>query len=199
MSCIIKNYLYLGGASDVTAEFITKNNIRTIINVAIECDDIVENIRYFKYDLYDDFVDISRHFAEVVGIIKNGFKFGGVLVHCKAGISRSASFVVAYMIKEIRMSVVGALEYIGRTRHVSPNPCFMRQLMHLEMTTLGTNSFAPKIDDYTIRCILAYAKLCRSMYGIVNEFYIETGKDVSETYDKVRDFDDKYSFLYLLF
>lgn len=42
---------------------------------------------------------LSRFFDEGADFIHNHLKYGNVLVHCYAGISRSASLVVAYLIK----------------------------------------------------------------------------------------------------
>ncbi|XP_003378466.1 putative dual specificity phosphatase, catalytic domain protein [Trichinella spiralis] len=52
-----------------------------------------------------------------------------VLVHCKKGISRSASTVIAYAMKEYGMPVEEALNYVKDKRNcITPNRGFMEQL-----------------------------------------------------------------------
>ncbi len=41
---------------------------------------------------------------EVSELVENGRKKGGVLVHCYAGVSRSSSFVIAYVIQKLRVT-----------------------------------------------------------------------------------------------
>lgn len=52
-----------------------------------------------------------------------------VLVHCKMGVSRSGSTVIAYAMKEYGWSLERALGHVRERRPiVHPNPGFMRQL-----------------------------------------------------------------------
>jgi dual specificity phosphatase 12 len=43
---------------------------------------------------------LLRYFPAAVAFIREGIMRGGVLVHCYAGVSRSASCVIAYLMKE---------------------------------------------------------------------------------------------------
>ncbi|ATY60507.1 Dual specificity catalytic domain [Cordyceps militaris] len=53
---------------------------------------------------------------------------GGVLVHCHQGVSRSASMVIAYIMRKQRISVDDTLAAVKAKRRVRPNPNFMEQL-----------------------------------------------------------------------
>lgn len=57
-----------------------------------------------------------------------------VFVHCDAGIDRSATVVVAYLMWRDRKSRYDALEIVSRKREVKPNPAFMELLGHWEET-----------------------------------------------------------------
>lgn len=73
------------------------------------------------------------------------------LVHCKQGISRSATLIVAYIMKHRRMNLATALSTLQAQRPaVQPNNGFMRELIRLEMELYGTTSldesdYAPPI------------------------------------------------------
>lgn len=58
--------------------------------------------------------------------LKNGHK---VLVHCQAGISRSATIVIAFVMRALHKDLDDALDYVKMKRPVvNPNRGFLRQL-----------------------------------------------------------------------
>jgi protein-tyrosine phosphatase len=58
---------------------------------------------------------------------------GGVLVHCAAGISRSASFVIAYLMYSEKLAFKEAAAAVKEVRPViCPNPGFVLQLKEWE-------------------------------------------------------------------
>lgn len=182
MSCIIKNYLFLSGFGEVTDTFKTQNNIKTIINVAEECvNDIDINVKFYKFNIYDDFVDIHQYFDEIISIINEGFTHGGVLVHCHAGLSRSATIVIAFLIKEMRMSLHSAYNFVSNKRPIKPNPHFMKQLIQFEKEILSTNSYDEYIDDYTVGYIMDCLRVQYTMFNIVKDVYIKSERDVIKT------------------
>jgi len=66
-----------------------------------------------------------------------------VFVHCSAGMSRSATITIAYLIKHQDMSLIQALQVCKEARPVvSPNQGFMEQLVKFEVSVRGT----PTID-----------------------------------------------------
>ncbi len=55
------------------------------------------------------------------------------LVHCKMGVSRSASTVIAYAMKEYGWSLEKAYNFVKQKRSIAqPNAAFMRQLAEYE-------------------------------------------------------------------
>ena len=55
------------------------------------------------------------------------------MVHCYAGVSRSATIIIAYLMQEKRLTFVEALKYVRRRRPiVCPNFGFQKQLLDFE-------------------------------------------------------------------
>uniref|UniRef100_UPI003AAD0CC6 dual specificity protein phosphatase 7-like isoform X2 n=1 Tax=Centroberyx gerrardi TaxID=166262 RepID=UPI003AAD0CC6 len=64
----------------------------------------------------------------------------GILVHCLAGISRSVTVTVAYLMQRLNLSLNDAYDFVKRKKsNISPNFNFMGQLLDFERT-LGLHS-----------------------------------------------------------
>uniref|UniRef100_A0A0G4FAJ6 Protein-serine/threonine phosphatase n=1 Tax=Chromera velia CCMP2878 TaxID=1169474 RepID=A0A0G4FAJ6_9ALVE len=111
-----------------------ENGITHIINC---CADICENafperFNYLTYWLKDTKTeDISVFFHQTLEWIDKALEGGGrVLVHCREGVSRSASFAVAYLMWKKRLPFEKAFELVRQTRAVAnPNTGFTYQLL----------------------------------------------------------------------
>ncbi len=65
---------------------------------------------------------------------------GRVLVHCQAGISRSATICLAYLMKKKRVRLEEAFDFVKQRRSIiSPNFSFMGQLLQFESQVLATS------------------------------------------------------------
>lgn len=92
------------GSKDYKLDHLEKRNICYILNLSPECiisDDICnnENIIMMKMNVKDnsDF-DITAYLNDGVKFIYDALNSGnGILVHCRMGISRSSTFVIAYL------------------------------------------------------------------------------------------------------
>lgn len=140
----VTDHLYLTGARGLSAYDIESNNIRYIINTTLESPMLrlsgVECFRIPVNDLPTEF--IYAYFDEVADkincIVTRNEK---VVVHCVAGVSRSASFVLAYLMKYHKTSLRDAYKYLHLRRPVvRPNNGFFKQLIDYERTLFGVNS-----------------------------------------------------------
>ena len=73
---------------------------------------------------------LSNHFKDALDFIKNAIAEGkNVLVHCFAGVSRSASVVIAYLMKYHKMEFNAAVSFVRAKRPwINPNYGFQAQL-----------------------------------------------------------------------
>jgi len=72
---------------------------------------------------------------------------GKVLVHCQAGVSRSPTLVVAYLMARYGQPLMDAFQLVKQRRPiVAPNFNFMGQLMEFEQRC-RRGELSPVIDD----------------------------------------------------
>ena len=70
---------------------------------------------------------------DVADFIHESLSRGNLFIHCKGGISRSPTFLIAYYIKYRQMNFEDALKLIkSKRKHVSPNDGFVEQLRQFE-------------------------------------------------------------------
>lgn len=138
ISCVLPN-LYLSGKCFADDKAIhDKYNIRSIINVDDRCVNFFENDNEYTYFVIKEIdspsTDLKKYFQSSTEFIQREISLGkSVLVHCGAGVSRSATIVLAYLMGVEKMSLDDALEFLQDKRSVvQPNIGFHIQLMEFE-------------------------------------------------------------------
>ena len=108
------------------------NGIGHILNVTREIDNFFPGqFDYLNVRVYDDeATELLKHWDRTYKYIRRAVESGSrVLVHCKMGVSRSASVVIAYAMKVKDLHLKEALHYVKERRAcVKPNASFMHQL-----------------------------------------------------------------------
>jgi len=109
-----------------------------------------EPLQYMLVPVKDEAAEpISDYFDESFTFIEGALHSSkSVLIHCEAGRSRSATVLLAYLMKSQRLSLSEALSKIKlQNRAVFPNDGFISQL-HQYAETIGVKS---ALQDYIIK------------------------------------------------
>lgn len=128
--------LFLGDIQAAKDELMLKNmQVTFILTVAGSANLIFqEPITHKLIPAGDhDAFPLKKYFAETFEFIERGLNNGNVLVHCFAGISRSTSIVLAFLMKKNGCSLEGAMGLVKSKRQcVQPNKGFWKQLEEYE-------------------------------------------------------------------
>ncbi|KAG7481538.1 hypothetical protein MATL_G00067620 [Megalops atlanticus] len=144
-------FLFLGSAYHASKkDMLDAMGISALLNVSSNCPNHFEGIYQYKCIPVEDNhkEDISSWFIEAIEYIDSVKDSNGrVLVHCQAGISRSATICLAYLMKRKRVRLEEAFEFVRQRRSViSPNFSFMGQLLQFESQVLATSCSAEAVS-----------------------------------------------------
>jgi len=136
----VSPFMYIGNmkdASDVT--MLERLGIDHVLNVTAVSPlyTMEKSITYKQLQAADNgYQNLKQYFDEAFSFIDKARDSGGsVLIHCQAGVSRSPTIAVAYLIKQLPMSMVEAYKFVKARRSIiSPNLNFMGQLLEFEQT-----------------------------------------------------------------
>ncbi|XP_027719945.1 protein phosphatase Slingshot homolog 1 isoform X1 [Vombatus ursinus] len=134
---LIFDHLYLGSEWNASnLEELQGSGVDYILNVTREIDNFFPGLfAYHNIRVYDEeTTDLLAHWNEAYHFINKAKKnHSKCLVHCKMGVSRSASTVIAYAMKEFGWPLEKAFNYVKQKRSIArPNAGFMRQLSEYE-------------------------------------------------------------------
>jgi predicted protein tyrosine phosphatase len=133
--------LFLGSLDAANDErWLRENNISSILGMI----DIQTKFPGIEYLVFGDIEDtqsqnIVKYFGRCFKFIEKGISSGGnVLVHCYAGISRSTSVAVGFIMYKNGTSLESTLSNVKRARSiVSPNYGFLSQLEVFDRMSKG--------------------------------------------------------------
>eukprot|EP01061_Rhynchopus_euleeides_P022072 TRINITY_DN35976_c0_g1_i1.p1 TRINITY_DN35976_c0_g1~~TRINITY_DN35976_c0_g1_i1.p1 ORF type:complete len:268 (+),score=43.85 TRINITY_DN35976_c0_g1_i1:220-1023(+) len=152
-------WLYLGAALDANKEsYIRKLNITHIVNLTQETAGITqwEFVKYLHITVKDHSDEpISDHFEEVITWLEDVRRTQGrVLVHCKQGISRSATMTIAYVMHLCRVPYRVAHDAVqSRRPAINPNLGFVTALEAFQKSLQIPHELSP---TYTRQVLAEY-------------------------------------------
>ncbi|GIZ01347.1 dual specificity protein phosphatase 7 [Caerostris extrusa] len=132
--------LYLGNASDSCDwNSLEKYGIHYVLNVTPNLPNTFEEagmgMKYMQIPIQDHWSqNLSSFFPQAINFIDEARKSKlGVLVHCLAGISRSVTITLAYLMHELNIPLNEAYDFVQRRKaNISPNLNFLGQLKDFE-------------------------------------------------------------------
>ncbi|KAK3242311.1 hypothetical protein CYMTET_47992 [Cymbomonas tetramitiformis] len=176
--------IWLGGASaSRDLDHLRAANIAYILNITeTEPNHFEDQIKYLKVPVpdYDNtnllvFFEVCCDFMASAGVQKKG-----VLVHCAAGVSRSCTALVAYLMKHYEWSLEDALAKVkAKRRVIKPNPGFLSQLeewqQHLQNGSLPSTNPPPSAPvnmtetEGSIRRVQPWLERSKALYMLSNQ------------------------------
>lgn len=136
---ILPSKLYLSG-DDVASnyEMLKEKKITHVLNLTTSFKNQFEDKFVYKTIKIDDNLNenIYKYFNESFEFIDDAIKDENsrVLVHCNMGVSRSPSFIIAYLLqKRVYETYIDAYDHVAKCRCIIyPNLNFVKQLIQLE-------------------------------------------------------------------
>ncbi|KAK4879137.1 hypothetical protein RN001_007283 [Aquatica leii] len=142
---VTKN-LYLCSAMSVHSSTLQLLGVTCVINATLELPDTPlpnDRVQYYRISVYDaPNEDIKQHFSTCSDLIqKVACASGKTLLHCTAGVSRSATLCIAYLMKYHNFTLLDAYNYLKLRRPIiKPNCGFFKQLIDYEVELYDINT-----------------------------------------------------------
>lgn len=130
MSEICHN-LFIGSFEDALSSKFMTERPTAVLNVSRDLMRSPYAVEYLQLPVNDNpNENISVYFNKAISFIESALKRNmRVLVHCFAGISRSATVVIAYLMKKCNMTFNEAYKFVKARRNIiNPNMGFVYQL-----------------------------------------------------------------------
>lgn len=132
---ILEN-IYLGGiGAAMNTKWLRNTKITHVLDCGSDNRKRQPDLKYLEFWLMQDDPDqeLNEYFDRAHAFIDEGNKAGAVLVHCRAGSSRSAAILISYLMAKRGYSFDDALKLAQSKRWiVHPNSGFVKQLKSLK-------------------------------------------------------------------
>lgn len=158
----IRPYLFLGSQEHASKlKTLRDFNIDAILNVTTEIENFFpsEGFEYCNCPVLDSAVTNIYSIFEACFAFIDKIRFSGrrLLVHCHAGVSRSTTICVAYLMRTEGLKYEQAMKWVTKCRPVvAPNLGFLSQLMDYE-NILQSNSVMRRQRSTSFHCVSAFS------------------------------------------
>jgi len=130
-------FLYLGSLYTAREEEYLKTlQVNYVLNAAHDLENFFpQSFTYCNVAIQDkEASNILQYFTESNQFIENARASGAViLVHCRGGVSRSVTLIIAYLLWKYQLPLKKAFHYMKQRKNsVAPNKGFMEQLLKYE-------------------------------------------------------------------
>lgn len=175
--CIIEDQLYLGNINIAQdEELLKKLGINMILNFCKDCP-FYKDQSFFSvtHNYVEDKPSSNIEWGDKTSeLIENGLKEGKkILVHCAAGISRSSSCILHFLMTKRNMPLKEAFDLVRSKRNIiCPSAGFFRNLSEIDNKLFGKYSFT--LEDYSI-------------FVISETFPTISKEEIKGIYDKIKE------------
>lgn len=146
-------HLYLGSQKDVlNKDLMAQNGITYVLNASNTCPkpDFISESHFMRIPVNDNYCEKLLPWLEKTNEFIDKAKVSNcrVIVHCLAGISRSATIAIAYIMKTMGLSSDDAYRFVkDRRPSISPNFNFLGQLLEFEKDLRLLQALTSNSDD----------------------------------------------------
>lgn len=189
INTIVEGELFLSDMHAATNHDILKNfDITHVVNAS---NGIVENAfpdkyEYLNIDVEDDNeADITPHFEKVFDFLSSSASDGAsrILFHCRLGVSRSATLLLAFMMKKYAMTLREAYDLAkGRRSKIQPSDTFTDALLRYE-----SELFPQRESDISFKYITGYSSRPSSIHSkmSIKESFVEEASETNIAEDEM--------------
>ncbi|KAM6961164.1 dual specificity protein phosphatase 8 isoform 2-T2 [Aplochiton taeniatus] len=149
----ILSHLYLGSQKDVlNKDLMVQNGITYVLNASNTCPkpDFISESHFMRIPVNDNYCEKLLPWLDKTNEFIDKAKVSNcrVIVHCLAGISRSATIAIAYIMKTMGLSSDDAYRFVkDRRPSISPNFNFLGQLLEFEKELRILKALTSGADD----------------------------------------------------
>lgn len=160
---VLKNSLFISShqvAADL--EILKRSGITHIVNTAADVcfNHFQGQFQYLTYYLKDaNNEEISILFYRTLKWVSDAIESGGrVLIHCREGVSRSSTMIIAFLMWKFNLPFEAAHDRIRKVRQIcNPNTGFTCQLLvHAKRLGIGGVPYSPPTDRPTVYRVAPY-------------------------------------------
>lgn len=131
----ISDFIYLGSQDSCVESVILEYNFKYVLSVGVDAPYKHPNVIYKFVDCLDlPECELQTLLSKCIPFIKTAVnECSNILVHCNAGVSRSAAVVIAYLILIEKFSYTEAFSFVKKSRNcINPNVGFITQLQNFK-------------------------------------------------------------------